>query len=229
MQKALRESKLRTSWTSPNTAHESAVTDFISSILQSQDFLSSFLPFQQKIAHFGLLNSLAQTALRLTAPGVPDTYQGTELLDLSLVDPDNRRPVDYPRRAQLLDKLPANPSLSTDPNTLKLLLTTRLLHARRSHPGLFTTGAYTPLHPTGRFAHHLFAFTRHHHNTTAVILLPRLLTPLGPSPVGGSWQDTQVPLPELPLRNLLTNHPIPHTTRVADLFTDLPLAILLTP
>src|SRR5205814_5489247 len=92
----------------PNSAYESAITDFITAILQHKDFLADFLPFQKRISHFGLLNSLSQTLLRLAAPGVPDTYQGTELWDFSLVDPDNRRPVDYNHRRKMLAALKAD-------------------------------------------------------------------------------------------------------------------------
>jgi (1->4)-alpha-D-glucan 1-alpha-D-glucosylmutase len=229
MRKALRESKLRTSWTSPDERHESAVNDFVTSVLRSEEFLSAFGPFRQRVARVGFLNSLSQTTLRLTAPGVPDTYQGTELLDLSLVDPDNRRPVDYSRRADLLSNLPPYPSLSTDPNSLKLLVTAKLLHARRSRPGLFTGGTYAPLRPAGRFADNLFAFTRQHGNTTAVVLLPRLTTHLGDAPVGAAWQDTNVTLPKVSLRNLLTNEPVPaNTATVSRLLSSLPVAVFLS-
>ncbi len=108
MQKAMREAKVRTGWTDPNEEYECAVRSFIADILdpeKSAEFLAGFLPFQNRINHFGMLNSLSQTLLRLTAPGVPDTYQGTELWDFSLVDPDNRRPVDYGKRRSMLREL----------------------------------------------------------------------------------------------------------------------------
>ena len=108
MVKAMREAKLRTSWTDPDSAYEEAVKKFVACIVDeklSRDFLEDFGPFRRRIAHYGLLNSLSQTLLRLAAPGVPDTYQGTELWDFSLVDPDNRRPVDYERRRKFQDEL----------------------------------------------------------------------------------------------------------------------------
>ena len=106
MMKASKEAKVHTTWTVPNEAYENALKEFISAIMSDQEFISQhFLPFQKKISHFGFYNSLAQTILKLTAPGVPDTYQGQELWDFSLVDPDNRRPVDYSVRKQMLSTI----------------------------------------------------------------------------------------------------------------------------
>ncbi len=108
MVKALHEAKVHTSWINPYEAYDEAVRQFVARILnqeQSGPFLQDLRAFQQRVSHFGLLNGLAQTLLKITLPGVPDTYQGTELWDFSRVDPDNRRPVDYVRRRELLRAL----------------------------------------------------------------------------------------------------------------------------
>ena len=108
LSKAMREAKVHTSWTSPRADYEKAVQEFVGDILspeKSETFLQDFRSLERRISPFGMLNSLSQTLIRLTAPGVPDTYQGTELWDLSLVDPDNRRPVDYERRRRYLDEI----------------------------------------------------------------------------------------------------------------------------
>lgn len=240
MQKAMREAKVRTSWTSPNPEHEQAVSDFVAAILSpetGQEFLADFLPFQRRVARFGLLNSLSQTVLRLTAPGVPDTYQGTELLDFSLVDPDNRRPVDYAARRRMLNDPPppVTDVLSNMANgRAKLMVTTAALRARRSHPGLFSAGDYLPARTAGVHADRLFAFARHHGDAEAVVAVPRFFTRLsadGLPPGPGSWEDTTVAVPVArPLRNLVTGER--HTAggghlRAADVFATFPVAVLM--
>src|SRR6185437_3331423 len=162
MRKAVREAKVRSSWIEPNAAYEHAVDEFVAIILseeKSSVFLEEFRRFVKRIAHLGLLNSLSQTLLRLTAPGVPDTYQGTELWDFSLVDPDNRRPVDYERRAQMLQEIQSRTQMpdydarahvrellaSMQDGRIKLFLTWRTLACRSEYPGLFTSGQYIPL------------------------------------------------------------------------------------
>jgi (1->4)-alpha-D-glucan 1-alpha-D-glucosylmutase len=252
MQKAMREAKVTTSWTEPNTAHEKAVEDFIARILtptHDNAFLPDFLPFQKRIAHLGLLNSLSQTVLKLTSPGVPDTYQGTELWDFSLVDPDNRRPVEYAHRRRVIEDLHALQNahrenlaamatdllLQKENGHIKFWITQILLHARRDHPGLFTRGDYVPLEASGPKANHVFAFARVHGNLAAIIIVPRLLATLiqgNDLPLGNSvWSDTEIPLPE-PLagrsfRNLFTGT----TTQslvARDIFAHLSVAVLLT-
>src|SRR5690606_35539197 len=162
--KAMREAKLHTTWTDPDAAYEKAVESFIASLFdekKSAAFQADFLPFQRKIAAMGMLNSLSQTLLKLTAPGVPDTYQGTELWDFSLVDPDNRRPVNYELRRELLEEINAvaeRPDRTAAVREMadhlrdgraKMLVHRQALHARRAHPGLFTEGDYLPLVVTG--------------------------------------------------------------------------------
>src|SRR5207302_5606337 len=148
-----------TSWINPNEAYDDAVRQFVARILdekQSGLFLSDLRGFQRRVSHFGLLNSLAQTLLKIALPGVPDTYQGTEVWDFSLVDPDNRRPVDYARRREMLRDLqvsvaaagPRLPELAREltatkeDGRIKLYVTYRSLHCRREQPALFTTGEY---------------------------------------------------------------------------------------
>jgi len=250
MQKALREAKVHTSWTKPNEAFETAIQSFISTILDpdlSAPFVHDITAFGRRISHFGLLNSLSQTLVRLAAPGVPDTYQGTELWDFSLVDPDNRRPVDYGHRRQLLDELREQSKTATESiarrliehrqdGRAKLWLIQRVLTARRAHPGLFTEGNYVPLEVSGPKCEHIFAFARAKGQTIAVVCVPRLLTRLTPDlihlPLGSEiWGATAIHLPsELTgeFENLLTIKPV--TVRegaidVAELLGDFPVAI----
>ena len=209
--KAVREAKVYTAWIKPDNDYEQTYLDFVSRILTpaaDNRFLAEFLPFQQRIAHFGILNSLGQTLLKLTAPGIPDIYQGTELWDLSLVDPDNRRPVDYRRRQQMLQSLqaaPDRPALLADllarpeDGRLKLFLLWRALDLRHRQAALFHTGEYEPVGITGKYASHLFAFARRQGGTLAVTVIPRLLAsllPPGDYPLGEEfWQDTVLHLP----------------------------------
>jgi (1->4)-alpha-D-glucan 1-alpha-D-glucosylmutase len=193
MIKAMREAKLRTSWVAPNEGHEAAVKQFVARILDRQagrGFLDDFVPFQRRISHFGMLNSLSQTLLRLTSPGVPDTYQGTEVWDFSLVDPDNRRPVNYEARRRLLDGLRSEAERDglarlarrmihqKETGEVKMYVTWRALQARRASPGLFSAGEYVPGQATGPRAAHVFAFARRQEGQIAVMIVPRLVTKL---------------------------------------------------
>ncbi len=213
--KAIREAKVHTAWLRPDQAYEEACLHFIEGILdpaQSDVFLSKFKPFQQRIAHYGMWNSLSQLLLRLAAPGIPDVYQGTELWELSLVDPDNRRPVDFDQRQRWLieiqkqaavDRSALLTDLLSDRSSgkVKLFLLTQLLHLRQQRSSLFLHGTYQPLEVQGSYAHHLIAFARHNptDNQWAIALAPRFFTSLiapGEVPVGEAvWQDTKVVLP----------------------------------
>src|SRR5438034_6731404 len=151
MAKALHEAKLNTSWIQPNEEWDAAMWDFVAEILDSSPrnkFLPVFISVAQEIARLGAINSLTQTLLKLTSPGVPDIYQGKEIWDYSLVDPDNRQPVDYERRRDMLKSLAAaNPKelLHTWPDgRIKMFLTQRLLQFRREHFELFQRGEYIP-------------------------------------------------------------------------------------
>ena len=164
MLKALREAKLRSSWARPDEAYEARVLSAVRELLANADFVSSVEAFHELISPYGAQNSLSAALIRLTAPGVPDVYQGCELWNQSLVDPDNRRPVEYARREQLLSGLEAEAPFSAAQRTLaeyrsgeiKLLLTYRALQLRREHPQLLSEGDYQPL-DAGEYA---LAFAR---------------------------------------------------------------------
>jgi (1->4)-alpha-D-glucan 1-alpha-D-glucosylmutase len=207
--KALREAKVNTSWLSPDEEYESAVLQFVDGLFDpDRPFLRAFRPFQQRVAELGMYNGLAQVVIKMTAPGVPDFYQGTELWDFSLVDPDNRGSVDYDVRRRLLESV-SEPF--TDPQVVEGLLAARAdgriklftiakaLHFRRSERALFLHGEYTPLATTGSKREHLFAFARLLEHGIAVTAVPRLiagLTPGGAPPVGRDiWEDTRLILP----------------------------------
>jgi (1->4)-alpha-D-glucan 1-alpha-D-glucosylmutase len=216
MLKAVREAKEATSWRHPNTSYEEAVGAFVRAVLAGDAggnaFLADFLRFQQRVAALGALNGLAQVTLKLTVPGVPDIYQGAETWDLSLVDPDNRRPVDFPVRqaflAALQRRLPAGRTLAPAAvrallagwrdGGVKLLVVSRLLALRARRPALFARGRYVPLPVGGRRAAHVIAFARVHGGTPLVVIVPRLPARLygGASPFAGParWHDTAVGL-----------------------------------
>ena len=211
----MKEAKLNTSWVQPNEAWDSAMADFVARVLDPSPknrFLETFIPFTEEVAQIGAINSLAQTLLKLTAPGVPDIYQGNEIWDFSLVDPDNRRPVDYAQRRGMLNSLTtaelvegrggSGEATSEDlfdswqDGRIKLFLTHRLLVFRRENPKLFAQGSYTPLDLTGAFAGSCIAFARAHEGHSIVVLAPRLTARLGFPPIGEAWRDTAVKLPD---------------------------------
>jgi (1->4)-alpha-D-glucan 1-alpha-D-glucosylmutase len=207
--KALRESKRHSSWTSPDEDYEQATCAFLGRLLdpaRGRPFRHDFLPFAREVVMIGMLNSLSQVVLKLTIPGVPDIYQGTELWDFSLVDPDNRRPVDYDARRAALAEPPTTPAavralLNAWPDgRIKLHVTTRLLHLRRTHATLFAEGGYAALAVDGPRAEHVIAFARHTADAAIVAVVPRLIAglcgdkaapPLGPA----IWADTRIALP----------------------------------
>ena len=221
MVKAIREAKVNTSWLNPNNAYDEAVRTFVAGILEDAPgnrFLDDFRGLWRKVAHFGMLNSLSQTLLKLCAPGVPDIYQGNEMWDFSLVDPDNRRPVDYDLRAWLLGELIDVPSdraalaralLETmEDSRVKLYLTQRALSYRRAHAELFRAGRYQPLEASGGAGDHIVAFARTlgapsagpGQGAEALAVAPRLLAkrlrepdmlPLG----AAAWGDALLVLP----------------------------------
>ena len=202
MAKALKEAKLNTSWIQPNENWDDAMQEFVARILEAgprNKFLPAFLPVAAEIARLGAINSLAQTAIKLTAPGVPDIYQGTEIWDDSLVDPDNRRPIDYARRREMLtqiENVPANELMQCWPDgRIKMRLTQRLLHLRRENPELFREGIYEPINFGGAFADCAIGFVRRHRDGAIIVIVPRLSSRVGFPPVGDRWQDTHVILP----------------------------------
>jgi (1->4)-alpha-D-glucan 1-alpha-D-glucosylmutase len=216
MQKAVREAKVRTSWINPNPQYEGALAEFIDGLLtplSPNSFLQDFLPAQAHVARYGCLNSLSQVLLKLTSPGVPDLYQGTELWDFSLVDPDNRRPVDYERRAAMLEKLVDAFGAERNPariaralldqwadGRVKLWLTWRILAWRARHAAWFETTSYMPLAVHGSQKTHICAFARAHRDGWLLSVVPRLCVGLTNAqiawPLGESvWQDTTLLLP----------------------------------
>ena len=204
MVKSVREAKVHSTWAAPNADYEDALKSFVRDCLdtsRSNPFLELFKPFQARVARLGMLNSLAQTLIKLTAPGVPDLYQGTEFWDLSLVDPDNRRPVDYDKRKAALDGLgprsvDASGSLGqllahwTD-GTVKLALTTCALDLRRKHPALFSDGSYEPLQVHGSMSDHVCGFARQLNGICVLTIVPRLLAAKDGTP---DWADTSIEL-----------------------------------
>lgn len=221
MLKATKEAKVHTSWINPNQEYDDAIKKFIQKALKptkSNRFLDSFLAFQERIAKMGAINSLAQVMLKITSPGIPDTYQGCELWDLSLVDPDNRRPVDYELRGKYLQEL--EPLLETpgkiDPGEraaalgdmldhwqdgrIKLFVTACGLRLRKNRPLLFLDGDYIPLQVDGERSDHIVAFARQHKGKTVVTVAPRLVaTLMEPDlnwPVDSIWGNTKIILPQ---------------------------------
>ncbi len=205
--KAIKEAKRRTSWAEPNQAYEQATLEFVQRILDTRrrnPFLDDFLALQSRLERIGMVNGLAQTLLKLTSPGVPDLYQGCELWQLALVDPDNRRPVDYERRQRLLAEVRDMPLPELLPRwrggAVKLALIWRILDLRRRRPELFERGGYQPLPVRGERAQHVVAFAREHEDDMAIVAVPRLVARLwdmaedGP-PLGARWRGVQVDLP----------------------------------
>jgi len=240
MAKALKEAKVNTSWIRPNEQWDSAMSNFVSRILEKSPknkFLPSFTPVAEEIARLGAINSLSQLLLKLTAPGVPDIYQGNEIWDYSLVDPDNRRPVDYARRQKMLDGLrnahAAQLLASWPDGRIKLFSTQRLLLFRRNHLELFQSGSYLPLSVAGTFAECCVGFTREHEDRFILVLAPRLTSRIGFPPLGDRWGDTSVQLPEgfenkiaqdiftSEVRNLQGS-----SLALAQIFSTLPFAVL---
>lgn len=203
--KAAREAKRSTSWLTPNAEYETALCEFAARLLENPDrnaFLRDFTTFVEPIRFFGGLNSLVQATLKITSPGVPDIYQGTERLSLSLVDPDNRRPVDYEQGASELARVETmdGASLLTDTSAAKLWVTSKLLKLRQQLKDVFAGGAYTPLQVEGEKCEHVIAFARTGPDHSAIVVLPRwcarltggaMELPLGPA----MWGDTAVLAP----------------------------------
>jgi (1->4)-alpha-D-glucan 1-alpha-D-glucosylmutase len=212
MAKAIKEAKVNSSWIQPNENWDAAVREFIAAILgtgKRNTFPELFRPLAEELAQLGAVNSLSQTLIKLTAPGVPDIYQGNEMWDLSLVDPDNRRPVDYEARRKALAGLagasPEDLLANWKDGRIKLFLTHKVLQFRREHFDLFAKADYLPVQASGAFAESAFAYARRHEGRTVLVIAPRLSGRVGFPPIGGLWQDTALDFqPAQPLRDLFT-------------------------
>jgi (1->4)-alpha-D-glucan 1-alpha-D-glucosylmutase len=255
--KSMREAKVHSSWLSPDEEHEHAVLRFVDAILdrrRSAPFLQSFEELWRRVAEHGIYNSLSQLLIKITAPGVPDFYQGTELWDFNLVDPDNRRPVDYTRRRAVLDALNAAGARndlvdallhSRQDGRIKMFVIARALAARAQRRDAFELGDYLPLQASGARRESLFAFARTHRTDALITCVPRLPASLVPDasapPIGSAvWADTALELPAGPSErftgpfiDLFTGarlQPIPSEGRLvlpaAALFDRLPVALL---
>lgn len=216
--KALREAKISSDWNEPDLEYEKSVKLFLHKILEpNNEFLQSFLPFQKKISYCGVINSLSQLVLKATCPGIPDFYQGTELWDFSLVDPDNRRSVDYSIRKQVLydlikerekDPEEFNKNLHGQYNNghLKLWFMRVLLKERALHPQLFQIGQYVPLNVTGFLKEHVIVFARTHENTWYIVAVPLYIGIIFQKQDISdfnaiNWKDTAIEIPSLAPEN----------------------------
>ncbi len=238
MTKALREAKQQTSWDNPNEAYEAATLAFIDRLLDpkfGRAFLNRFQPLQRRVARLGMLNSLVQLGLKLTVPGVPDIYQGTELWDFSLVDPDNRRPVDFTARIAVMEGLGAARASALRENwrdgRIKMFVMLRLLALRNQYPDVFTDGAYEPLEVSGPHAEPVCAFMRHTADTRVVVAVARHLGALTPVeatlPPPSAWGETRIALPpDWSGRDVLTGALHGGDVAAAALFAQLPLAVI---
>ena len=212
MHKAAKEAKLHTSWVSPNQPHEQALAEFVRLVLQPRPanaFFADFVNFLRPVAMAGMLNSLSQMLLKICSPGIPDFFQGTELWDDNLVDPDNRRPVDFTARRAMLDEIGRraadNPlklveELLANPRhgQIKMYVMRCALNFRREHPELFAAGAYMPLEAVGAREQHAVAFARCHGRQHLIVAAGRFFMRLGDSsnsiPDGSAWRDTTLAL-----------------------------------
>jgi (1->4)-alpha-D-glucan 1-alpha-D-glucosylmutase len=252
--KAAREAKVHTRWIAPDHEHENALTDFAQAILDESEpnqFLQDFQQVQARLAYYGALNSLSQVLLKIASPGVPDFYQGTELWDFSLVDPDNRRPVDFHQRGQLLHdlKLKAKKApgslirellLNWQNGAVKLYTTYQALNFRKAHPDLFSRGDYIPITAQGPQSQQVVAFARRQEDSWTLVAAARFFTRLIPAaaPALGPdvWQDSFLSLPDNAPQewlNIFTGDTItslPHepaqSLDLAHLLQNLPVALL---
>jgi (1->4)-alpha-D-glucan 1-alpha-D-glucosylmutase len=223
MEKASREAKAHTSWTDPNPVYEDALRAFVEGVLNSTDFTRDLENFVTPLIEPGRINSLAQTLVKLTAPGIPDFYQGTELWDLSLVDPDNRRPVDYGLRRRLLGEMktmtPEQIWDRIDDGLPKLWVIRQTLKLRHGRQFFVPADSYRPMAARGAKSDHIVAFAR---GERAITVVPRLSLKLA-----GNWSDTAIEIPPGRWRNELTGETIKdREIRLAALFKRFPVALL---
>jgi len=252
MLKSVREAKVQTSWMNPNSAYEEATLGFVDALLapgSGNAFLDEFVPFQRKVARIGLMNSVSQVVLKATVPGVPDIYQGNESWDFSLVDPDNRRPVDYARHIAFLAEMQraaehGHEALRSYADALfgamgdgrlKLYVTWRLLQLRRQLDAVFREGDYFPLRVRGPRANNVCAFGRQHDGVQLVVIASRWFARLlstGQAPVGDAvWHDTEIETPRGDWLDVLTGQFVSTAQTegalpLASVFSTLPWAVL---
>ena len=257
MLKAAREAKVNTSWINPNRTYEEALLAFIDAILvpaEGNQFLNDFLPFQRMISHYGMFNSLSQTLLKIAAPGVPDFYQGTELWDSQLVDPDNRRPVNYEIRMRLLEDLKSisdsitaaalcrELTIKKEDGKIMLYLIKKALNYRKANREVFEKGEYAALNADGVRAVNICAFERRIENSSIIVAVPRFLAQITSGvralPFGRTvWEDAVLLVPEeagTQYRNLFTDEVLSAAFEgkgkngipLADVFANFPVALL---
>ncbi len=223
MLKACREAKLRTSWQEPNVGYEENIKGFVERVLQNEDFVRSLIEFVEPLVQPGRINSLAQTLIKLVVPGTPDFYQGTELWDLSLVDPDNRRAVDYQQRMVLLDRCRSMSAAQVladwDSGLPKLWLIDQLLSLRAACPQEFSAESrYQPLVAQGAHLGNLLAFRR---GENLIAVVPRLTLSFA-----SKWEDTRLPLPGGIWQNIFTKEILSASATATELFGTFPVALL---
>jgi (1->4)-alpha-D-glucan 1-alpha-D-glucosylmutase len=252
--KAACEAKRNTTWTDPDPTYKETLSRYVAGILEGADaspFLNDFLVFQRRVARIGVVHSLSQALLKLASPGTADVYQGCELWDFSMVDPDNRRPVDFEARVQHLARIRSSRRrlelvrelyAAPEDGAIKLLVVSTVLNHRRDHPDLYLRGAYRPVEVSGEQKDRVVAFLRSHQGQNVIAVGSRLVAPLmgddaTRAPLGPDvWGETELLLSEsTPSRwhNILTGERVATTLtnahrglRLAEVFRDLPLALL---
>ena len=235
--KALREGKRHTSWVNVNEPYEEAALAVLRAILAPDgDFFGQFRSLAQKLAFAGMLTGLSRTVLKCTLPGVPDVYQGTEFWDFSLVDPDNRRPVDYEARARALEE-ESDWRTALDnwlDGRIKQQVLARLLADRAAAQQLYGEGDYQPLEVEGERARQVLAFRRSHGSEDLIVAVPRLIAGSlegGTPPFGDFWGDTVLRVPAGARRNVLTGAEVRSGEGglpLRELFSALPIGVLRT-
>jgi (1->4)-alpha-D-glucan 1-alpha-D-glucosylmutase len=224
MLKACREAKINTSWHEPNTSFEEKIRGFVGGVFETPEFIASLERFIEPLILPGRINSLAQTLIKMVAPGVPDFYQGTELWDLSLVDPDNRRPVDFSNRLRLMRRArgmsAAQALQEIESGMPKIWMAARILAVRRERAADFSAESkYQPLVAQGAHLGRLLAFRR---GENLIAVVPRFTMTLA-----GDWADTRLPLPGGAWRNCFTDEVIQREISPAELFASFPVALLI--
>ena len=247
MLKATREAKKYTSWITPDENYEKSVLSFIENILnihQNENFIKDIITFAERVAFYGAINSLVYQTLKLTCPGIPDIYQGCELWDFSLVDPDNRRPVNYELRTQCLEsvrKISHREEIEDllknyRDGKIKLYIMNKILNLRNNYSELFLNGKYTPVGTVGKFKNNIISYLRENSKIKLLVVLPRFSTELTKNyefPVNNTWANTAIVLPKSSKKgwsNIFFDQSISHThnkIKVAELLKNLPLGVFL--